>query len=269
MKKWLIAVLSATLIIVISFAAYVALRNPPSNDGQTSQIEPINYTYEIINAYPHDNTSFTEGLIYQDGFLYESTGLNGNSTLRKEELETGKTIQLYTLPSQYFGEGITTYGDKIVQLTWQSQIGFVYNKATFQLLDQFTYTTEGWGITNNSTDLIMSDGTATLYFLNPITYERTGQIQVHDGNTLIPMLNELEYVNGDVYANVWHENRIAIINIQTGQVKGWIDLSGLYKGVIFDSEDVLNGIAYDSDGGRLFVTGKRWSQLFEIKLLPS
>ena len=269
MKKWLIAVLSATLIIVISFAAYVALRNQLSNDGQTNQIEPINYTYRIINTYPHDNTSFTEGLIYQDGFLYESTGLNGDSTLRKEELATGKTIQLYTLPSQYFGEGITTYGDKIVQLTWQSQIGFVYDKATFQMLDQFTYTTEGWGITNNSTNLIMSDGTATLSFLNPITYERTGQIQVHDGNASIPMLNELEYVNGDVYANIWHENRIAIINTQTGQVKGWIDLSGLYKGVIFDSEDVLNGIAYDSDGGRLFVTGKRWSQLFEIELLPS
>jgi len=269
MKKWLIAVLSATLIIVISFAAYVALRTQLSNVGQTNLIEPIKYTYRIINTYPHDNTSFTEGLIYQDGFLYESTGLNGDSTLRKEELETGKTIQLYTLPSQYFGEGITTYGDKIVQLTWQSQIGFVYDKATFQMLDQFTYTTEGWGITNNSTNLIMSDGTATLSFLNPITYESTGQIQVHDGNTSIPMLNELEYVNGDVYANVWHENRIAIINTQTGQVKGWIDLSGLYKGVIFDSEDVLNGIAYDSDGGRLFVTGKRWSQLFEIELLPS
>jgi glutamine cyclotransferase len=222
-----------------------------------------------VNTFPHDTTAFTEGLVYQDGFLYESTGLNGNSTLRREELETGQTLQLYSLPSQYFGEGITISGDKIIQLTWQSQVGFVYNKTTFQLLDQFTYPTEGWGITNNGTTLIMSDGTPTLYFLNPETYKKTGDIQVHDGNTSITMLNELEYVKGDIYANVWHEDRIAIINITTGQVKGWINLAGLNKNPIYDPEDVLNGIAYDSMGDRLFVTGKRWSQLFQINLVPA
>jgi glutamine cyclotransferase len=269
MKKWIIATTSITLIILITVAAYVVLSNQPPKGEQNNQTEPMNYTYTVVNTFPHDTTAFTEGLVYQDGFLYESTGLNGNSTLRREELETGQTLQLYSLPSQYFGEGITISGDKIIQLTWQSQVGFVYNKTTFQLLDQFTYPTEGWGITNNGTTLIMSDGTPTLYFLNPETYKKTGDIQVHDGNTSITMLNELEYVKGDIYANVWHEDRIAIINITTGQVKGWINLAGLNKNPIYDPEDVLNGIAYDSMGDRLFVTGKRWSQLFQINLVPA
>ncbi len=269
MKSRSLSVISITLIVLISLGVYVVLSSQPSNGSQSDQTEPINYTYKVLNTYPHDINSFTEGLVYQDGFLYESTGLNGNSTLRREELETGKALQLYSLPSQYFGEGITIYGDKIVQLTWQSQVGFIYNKTTFQLLDEFTYPTEGWGITNNGTSLIMSDGSATLYFLNPDTFERTGQIQVHDGNTSIAMLNELEFINGDVYANVWLTDRIAIINIQSGQVKGWVNLAGLSTNAISSSDDVLNGIAYDSVGQRLFVTGKRWSQLFEIELIPS
>ncbi len=267
MKSWALAAISVALIVIVVLGAYVALNFHPSNDGESGQDEPTNYTYTVLNTYPHDTTAFTEGLVFQDGFLYESTGLNGNSTLRREELETGKILQLYSLPQQYFGEGITVFGDRIVQLTWQSQVGFVYNKTTFELLGEFSYPTEGWGITNNGTCLIMSDGTANLYFLNPETYERTGQIQVHDGNMSVAMLNELEYINGDVYANVWLTNRIAIINIQNGQVKGWLDLEGLNTNVTSNSDDVLNGIAYDSVGNRLFVTGKRWPQLFEIDLV--
>ena len=269
MKKWAIAAITITLIIVISMAAYVTLGNQPPSNGQNSQNQPINYSYKIVNTYPHDTGAFTEGLVFADGFLYESTGLYGNSTLRKVDLQTGETLQQISLNPQYFGEGITIYGNKIIQLTWHSKVGFVYDKTTFQLLEQFTYPTEGWGITNDGKKLIMSDGTPTLYFLNPETYERTGQIQVHDGNMSIAMLNELEYVNSTVYANIWQENRIAIINVETGQVKGWINLEGLYKKPISDPDDVLNGIAYDAENGRLFVTGKRWSQLFEIELVPS
>ncbi len=267
MKRWTLVAISVTLIVIVALGAYVALNFHPSNGGETSQDEPTDYTYTVLNTYPHDTTAFTEGLVFHDGFLYESTGLNGNSTLRREELETGKILQLYLLPEQYFGEGITIIGERIIQLTWQPQVGFVYDKTTFQLSGEFSYPTEGWGITSNGTSLIMSDGTANLYFLNPETYERTGQIQVHDGNLSIAMLNELEYVNGDVYANVWLTNRIAIINIQTGQIKGWVDLEGLNTNVTSSSDDVLNGIAYDSVGNRLFVTGKRWSQLFEIDLV--
>ncbi len=267
MKRWAIAAISVTLLITVVLGAYFAVTFHPSNDGESPQTEPINYTYTVLNTYPHDTGAYTEGLVFQDGFLYESTGLYGNSTLRREELETGKILQLYSMPQQYFGEGITIFGERILQLTWQSQVGFVYDKTTFQLLGKFSYPTEGWGITNNGTSLIMSDGTANLYFLNPETYERTGQIQVHDGNMSIAMLNELEYVNGDIYANVWLTNRIAIIDIQTGQVKGWVDLEGLNTNPTSNPDDVLNGIAYDSIGNRLFVTGKRWSQLFEIDLV--
>jgi glutamine cyclotransferase len=173
------------------------------------------------------------------------------------------------LDPQYFGEGITIFQDRIIQLTWQSQVGFVYDKNTFNLLQQFNYQGEGWGITSDGTKLIMSNGSDVLTFLDPDTFKVTGTVQVKEGNTPIANLNELEYVNGDVYANVWYENRIAIINPQTGQVKGWINLTGLYNAVNADVDDVLNGIAYDAHGDRLFVTGKRWSQLFEIKLTPA
>jgi glutamine cyclotransferase len=265
MKKWTITATAITLIIAITAATYITLNNQPQNN----QNPPTTYTYTIINTYPHDTNAFTEGLVYSDGFLYESTGLNGNSTLRKVNLQTGETLQQITLDPQYFGEGITIIGNKIIQLTWQNHVCFIYDKTTFQILGNFTYPTEGWGITNNGTSLIMSDGTSTLYFLNPETYERTGTIQVHDGNTSITNINELEYINSTVYANIWLENRIAIINPQTGQVTSWIDLSGIYQNPVSDpANDVLNGIAYDPASGRLFVTGKRWSLLFEIQLSP-
>lgn len=263
MKKWILATCLIALTVSGGLIAYVALNyKTPSN-------ATIDYTYEVVNAYPHDTNAFTEGLVYENGFLYESTGLVGDSSLRKVELATGRTFQLHSLPSEFFGEGITIFGDRIIQLTWQSQKGFVYDKDSFDILEEFSYRGEGWGITHDDNRLIMSNGSATLSFLDPVTFKIIGDVQVNDGNTPVTNLNELEYIKGDVYANVWHQDKIAIINIQTGQVKGWINLTGLYDTSNTDPENVLNGIAYDANSERLFVTGKRWSQLFEIKLKPA
>jgi len=226
------------------------------------------YTYNIINIYPHDEDAFTQGLVFENGVLYESTGLYSHSTLRCVELETGKILQLHTLPNQFFGEGITIFDDKIIQLTWRSNRGFVYDKRSFDLLQEFAYPTEGWGITHDGNRLIMSDGTATLYFLNPATYEKVGQVDVHDAAP-VTRLNELEYIHGEVYANIWLEDKIAIISPQTGQITGWIDLSGIPDLENQNPDNVLNGIAYDAQEDRLFITGKRWSHLYEIKLIPS
>jgi glutamine cyclotransferase len=263
MKTWILAASLIALIVAGSIIAYVAFNQKTLSNPETS------YTYDVVNAYPHDINAFTEGLVYDNGFLYESTGLNGNSTLRKVELATGRTLQLYSLPEQYFGEGITIFGDRIIQITWQSQKGFVYDKDSFDMVEEFSYPGEGWGITHDDNRLIMSNGSAILSFLDPATFKIVGTVQVNDGNTPVTNLNELEYINGDVYANVWHQERVAIINVQTGQIKGWINLAGLYDLSKVDPENVLNGIAYDADGSRLFVTGKRWPQLFEITIKPT
>ena len=260
-KRHLAAILFVAVVLVSSVIVLVFLNYRPGNPT------PLRYTYSIVNVYPHDKNAFTEGLVFENGVLYESTGLYGNSTLRRVELETGKILQLYVLPNQFFGEGITIFDDKIIQLTWQSHRGFVYDKDSFDLLQKFDYPTEGWGITNNGSRLIMSDGTATLYFLDPVTFEKVGQVEVHDTGP-VTELNELEYIHGKVYANIWLEEKIAIINPQTGQVEGWINLSGINDLENQDPNNVLNGIAYDAKEDRLFVTGKRWSQLFEIKLIP-
>ncbi len=225
------------------------------------------FTYTIINTYPHDPYAFTQGLIYTDGILYEGTGLYGRSSLRKVKLETGEVITTYNLPSQFFGEGITIFNNKIIQLTWQNRLGFVYDKNSFALQRQFNYPTEGWGITHDGQRLIMSDGTATLYFWNPDTLAEIGQIQVHDHDKPIVRLNELEYVNGEIYANIWQTDFVVRIDPQSGQVTAWISLAGLL-GATSSSVDVLNGIAYDAPHDRLFVTGKLWPSLFEIKLVP-
>jgi glutamine cyclotransferase len=222
------------------------------------------FGYNLVNTYPHDTQAFTEGLIFDDGYLFESTGLLGNSTLRRVDLSTGKVLQEITLPVQYFGEGITIVNDTIVQLTWQSNLGFVYDKNSFELLKNFTYSTEGWGLTFDGKNLIMSDGSDNLFFLNPSNFERIGQIQVHEGNSSVFDLNELEFMNGEVYANIWHQQKIAVINPENGEVRGWIDLTGLGSSI---GENVLNGIAYDVKNNRLFVTGKDWPQLYEIKLV--
>ena len=262
-RRHLLGLLIVMVILVPSFILLVMLTGEPSNPKP-----PLSYTYEIVNIYPHDKNAFTEGLLFDNGFLYESTGLYGNSTLRRVELETGKILQLYALPNQYFGEGITVFDDKIIQLTWQSNKGFVYDKHSFDLLQEFSYPTEGWGITYDGNRLIMSDGTSTLYFLDPQTFEKVGQVEVHDAGNPVTELNELEYIQGKVYANIWQQEKIAIINPQTGQVEGWINLSGIQDLKNQDPDNVLNGIAYDAKEDRLFVTGKRWSQLFEVKLIP-
>ncbi|MBI3943342.1 MAG: glutaminyl-peptide cyclotransferase [Chloroflexi bacterium] len=227
------------------------------------------YSYQVIHTYPHDQAAFTEGLVYDQGILFEGTGLRGQSEIRRVDLESGTVVQSYALAQDYFGEGIAVYQDKLIQLTWQSHIGFIYNKNDFTFLQDFHYSTEGWGITYDGQRLIMSDGTPTLHFLDPVTLQETGHIEVLDNGKPVYNLNELEYIKGEVYANVWHTDRIARINPATGRVASWINLQGILSpGERRDPEAVLNGIAYDADHDRIFVTGKLWPKLFEIKLVP-
>jgi glutaminyl-peptide cyclotransferase len=242
----------------------------PTRIAASPTEKPITiYTYKIRNIYPHDRDAFTQGLVFQDGIFYEGTGLVGRSTLRQVDPETGAILKLYALPAQYFGEGIAILGNKLFQLTWRSRVGFVYDKDSFQLLRSFNYPSEGWGLTHDGRRLIMSDGTATLHFLNPETLEETGQIEVHDDNGPVTRLNELEYIKGQVYAHIWRTDRIATISPHTGQVTGWIDLAGLLSPEDYiQPVDVLNGIAYDAERDRIFVTGKLWPKVFEIELVP-
>lgn len=231
--------------------------------------EERTYTYSVVNAFPHDPAAFTQGLVFEDGFLFEGTGLYGFSTLRRVALETGDVLQVHDLDDQFFGEGITIYEDKILQLTWRSQVGFVYDKETFAFEREFGYAGEGWGLTHDGARLILSDGTSTLRFLDPETFGEIGALEVYDRAGSVENLNELEYVGGEIFANVWRTDRIARISCRTGQVLGWIDLEGLlYSQGGPKLVDVLNGIAWDEEQGRLFVTGKQWYLLFEIELVP-
>lgn len=229
------------------------------------------YGYRVVHVFPHDPNAFTQGLEYRGGFLYEGTGLNGRSTLRKVELKTGKVLQEIHLDAQYFGEGITLIDQRIFEITWRSHRGFVYDRGTFQLMRNFDYPGEGWGLTNDGRQIFMSDGTPEIRCWNPATLQETRRFTVHDGRTPIESLNELEYVHGEIYANVWETDRIARISPVDGRVTGWIDLSGLLpasdRADGGDAADVLNGIAYDPLGDRLFVTGKLWPTLFEIQLV--
>jgi glutamine cyclotransferase len=228
----------------------------------SSSSTPV-YGFEIVDAFPHDASAFTQGLLFEDGYLYEGTGLYGQSSLRKCELSTGDILTLREIPSQYFGEGITTWQDRIYQLTWQSKTGFVYDKDSFDSLGVFVYDTEGWGLANDDVELIMSDGSSIIRFRNPDTFEVTRHIGVNDAGSPVYQLNELEYIDGDIFANVWYHDRIARIAAETGDVVGWIDLEE-----VCDDQPggVLNGIAYDEDGDRLFVTGKNWDTVYEILL---
>jgi len=224
--------------------------------------------YEVVRAFPHDPTAFTEGLFYKDGFLYESTGLEGHSTIRKVKLETGEVLQATRLPPSLFGEGIVDRGGDLVALTWRNHVGFVLDLATFTLLSQFKYDGEGWALTRNEHEIFMSDGTSSLRVLDPKTLEEKRRIPVTAEGKPVDQLNELEWVDGVIYANIWQTDRIARIDPATGHVLGWVDLSGLLatKGFAVGHPDVLNGIAYDAKGRRLFVTGKMWPWLFEIRL---
>lgn len=226
------------------------------------------YTYSIVRSYPHDRGAFTQGLIVRNGFFYEGTGLNGRSGLRKIKIETGEVLQTRPLSQEYFGEGITEWKGSIVQLTWQNGIGFVYDMATFDRTRTWTYKGEGWGLTHDGARLIMSDGTAQLRFLDPATFKETGRVTVRDQRGPVQSLNELEYVKGEIFANIWQTDRIARISPRDGRVLGWIDLSGLLSAAERGTPDaVLNGIAYDEAADRLFVTGKLWPRVFEIKLV--
>ncbi|HEV7889885.1 MAG TPA: glutaminyl-peptide cyclotransferase [Pyrinomonadaceae bacterium] len=237
-----------------------------SNTSRNNAVVPV-YGYEVVNTYPHDPDAFTQGLIFHEGALVESTGLEKHSTLRRVELQTGKVLQKVDVPPLYFAEGMTLFGGKIYQLTWKAEKGFIYDPQTFQKTGEFTYTGEGWGLTHDADSLILSDGTDQIRFIDPNTNAVRRTISVRDGDRRVSQLNELEYVRGEIYANLWHYNRVARIDPNDGRVKGWIDLSGLLKpGEASEEEAVLNGIAYDETGDRLFVTGKLWPKLFEIKL---
>jgi glutaminyl-peptide cyclotransferase len=227
------------------------------------------YTFKVIRAFPHDSHAFTQGLVFHGGFLYEGTGLKGRSSLRKVRLETGEIVQEVDLAPEYFGEGITIVKNEIVQLTWQSQIGFVYNLADFHLLRQFSYSGEGWGLTTDGHEVFMSDGTPEIRVFDFGTLTEKRRFTVHDATTRIKQLNELEFVEGEIFANLWQTDRIARISPRSGEVLGWIDLEGLLSPVYrLESGAVLNGIAYDAERKRLFVTGKLWPKIFEIQLVP-
>lgn len=225
-------------------------------------------TFRIVHTYPHDSDAFTQGLLFGGGFLYESTGLEGHSSVRKVQLETGRVLQKLDVPPPYFAEGLADWRNHLVQLTWVSHTGFVYDLDSFRKQTEFTYGGEGWGLTHDEHNLIMSDGSDTLRYLDPQTYRTVRKIRVHDGGESIINLNELEYIRGEIYANVWQTDRIARISPRTGDVTAWIDLSGLLNAADRSANtDVLNGIAYDAATDRLFVTGKRWPKLFEIRVV--
>jgi glutamine cyclotransferase len=248
--------------LVIAATLAVCSCGPSREAGGVSE-----YGYEVVHAYPHDPNAFTQGLEYLNGFLYEGTGLPGKSSIRKVRIETGEVLQKRDVPDPYFGEGIVHWKDRLLELTWQAEAGFIYDLATFAPKGDFKYPGEGWGLTQDGNRIIMSDGTPDLRFWDPETLRETGRITVRDFyGQPVPNLNELEWVNGEIYANVWHTDRIARIDPRTGSVTGWIDLSGLWEGSDH-AEKTLNGIAYDTRHDRLFVTGKEWPTLFEIRLV--
>jgi glutamine cyclotransferase len=233
-----------------------------------SRSTPV-FGFQVLQSWPHDPHAFTQGLVYRAGTLYESTGQYGESSLREVALETGQVLRQHELAEEYFGEGLALFGGKLYQLTWRSRVGFIYGAATFQPVGQFSYTGEGWGLTEDGTSLILSDGTSTLRFLDPATFTVQRTVTVTDEGREVPRLNELEYVKGEIYANVWMKDLIARIDPATGHVTGWINLTGLLPPEErTGNEDVLNGIAYDAANDRLLVTGKRWPKLFQIRLVP-
>jgi glutaminyl-peptide cyclotransferase len=248
------------LLVVFTCVAYVL--------GASSASPAPIYSYKVVAKYPHSTDSYTEGFFYLDGKFYEGTGIEGRSAVMAIDPKTGKILQRRDLPSQYFGEGIVDWGQNIYEWTWKSHICFVFDRATLQPVKQLSYTGEGWGMTRTPTEIITSDGTATLRFRNPSTFQETRHIVVKEDNIRVDRLNELEFIKGEIYANIWHSNLIARISPQDGHVIAWIDLTGLLPAdQMVDAESVLNGIAYDPQHDRLFVTGKQWPTIFEIKVV--
>lgn len=256
-RRWVAVI----VVVGIAVAIVAVLNNSPENDPV-----PV-YGYEVVNSYPHDSDAYTQGLAFADGQLFEGTGQYGFSSVRRVDLETGKVLDQVDLDEDYFGEGITVWKDRIIQLTWESETGIVYDKSTLKELHRFSYEGEGWGLTHDGRNLIMSDGTATLRFLDPDSYKVVRQLVVRRSGSEESKLNELEYVQGEIWANVWHKDYIVRIDPNSGEVKGRINLTGLYpRSRRLDAEAVLNGIAYDAEGDRVLVTGKNWPKLFEIRV---
>ena len=259
----------AVVVMLASAAAAAATAQRAAQRPAAAASAPAPVSrYRIVNIYPHDRAAFTEGLFFHEGVLYESTGQNGKSWIRKIRLENGEVLQQAPLESQYFGEGIVAWKKSLIQLTYTTEIGFVYDLATLKRQRSFNYSGQGWALTHDGTRIIMSDGSASLRFLDPETLRETGRLPVTDAGKPVLELNELEFVKGEILANVWKTERIARISPKTGQVTGWIDVSGLLDPRDAAGVDVLNGIAYDAAGDRLFVTGKLWPKLFEIRIVP-
>jgi glutaminyl-peptide cyclotransferase len=252
----------AMMLLLMVVVALAACACSPANPAGVPE-----YGYEVVRVYPHDPTAFTEGLFYYNGFLYESTGLEGQSSIRKVKLETGEVVQKRDLSDAYFGEGIINWKDRLYELTWKTGIGFIYDFAGFAPKGDFHYTGEGWAMTQDGKRIIMDDGTPQLRFWNPETLQETGRLTVTDDDRPVANLNELEWVKGQIYANIWQTDRIARINPANGKVVGWIDCTGLLTPSESQNADVMNGIAYDAAGDRLFVTGKKWPKLFQIRLV--
>lgn len=272
------------IVFILLFADFLCLGRQPfaatprgetkfgcathSDPSEAKAIATPVYGYRIIKVYPHDPEAFTQGVFFDGEYLYESTGLYGRSSIRKVEITSGKVIETKLLPVYYFGEGLVKWKHTLIQLTWQSRLGLVYDASNLNILRTFNYTGEGWGITEDGECLIISDGSSTLRFLNPVTFEEVRRIEVCEQGIPVRYLNELEYIRGEIFANVWRTDLIARISPQTGEVLGWVDLAGLRSALQSDRDiDVLNGIAYDAQKDRIFVTGKFWPDLFEIQLV--
>ena len=264
-----------SITIALLLATHASCLSPSDDGAESAALQPqqpseiLTYSYRVIHSFPHDPTAFTQGLLYDNGFLYESTGQYGQSSLRKVELETGAVVQLHQLDDRFFAEGLALFGNRLLQLTWRANKGFAYRLDSFEPLAEFAYTTEGWGLTYDGELLVMSDGSATLYFRDPFTFAEVSRVAVVAQGRPVSQLNELEWVAGEVFANIWQTDTIARIDPATGQVAGWIDLTGLLSNADRrgSNAEVLNGIAYDSEGERLFVTGKWWPKLYQIELI--
>lgn len=240
---------------------------PPQVQAQAAPVSTPVFQHRIVKTFPHDPKAFTQGLLVRDGFFYESTGQYGESSLRQVAIETGTVVREHRVAREYFAEGLSDWGDALVQLTWTSGVAFVYDRESFKETRRFRYQGEGWGLTRTDRHLVMSDGSATIRLLDPATFADVSQVQVHDENGPVSALNELEIMRGTLLANVWQSERIAMIAVDTGQVTGWLDLGGLLSSAERARTDVLNGIAYDEKGDRLFVTGKWWPKVFQIEIV--
>jgi glutaminyl-peptide cyclotransferase len=274
-------VLAALSLVATMWVSTVIARQPPPQPAErpTERLhlkgKPASTTVaqpetipvlssKVVKAFPHDPHAFTQGLEYFGGYLYESTGRQRQSTLRQVVIETGEVVRSVKLPAESFGEGLTIFHGRIYQLTWLDKTGFIYDLRTFRKLGTFPYNTEGWGLTHDDSSLILSDGTNRLQYIDPSSFKVKKTLEVFAGPEAVTNLNELEFIRGEIWANVWHSNRIAKIDPKSGQVTAWIDLNAIAEPETREQEDVLNGIAWDPGRQRLFVTGKNWSKLFEI-----